>query len=829
VRLTYGANATPSKYTYDHAGRAKTLTTWRSFNVSTGIGNGSGDVTTWNYNDAGLLKSKRHADNKGPDYTYDQAGRLKTREWARSVGGVRLKTTYNYDAQTGNINGVDYSDNTYTADISYGGFDRLGRPSTVADASGSRSLSFSGIYPTGATYTAGAFPGLNVAAPKDGYGRPNSLSLTVNGTTDYAIYYTWKGLDRLENIFWYQEFENEIDPYSFQDFSVHYDYEANSNLVSEISYSFYDSYGEGYSAPGLAFTRSHDKLNRVRSLGTLLDDDDDSSLTYAYNDRNQRSKMTSETGAYWAYTYDSDSSSRGAGQVTGAVRKNASGAVAPGFEFGYSYDGLGNRTSATANGSVSTYYQGATGTGSAGGNALNQYGSRSVPRLLDIAGLAEASSVWVNGQSTQRLGEHWFKRLSFSGDMAQWPTVTVSDSNGGYTSGKVLLKGQPEVYAYDDDGNQLSDGRWVYVWDMENRLSRMETGAVAIAAGVTRKRIDYAYDDRGRRVLKTVYDWNPSTANWQTSPAVKVGFAYDEWNLLAEFDLLSAYPTYIRKYIWGTDISGTMAGAGGVGGLVAIQYSVWNVDAVGSDANGNVVELIDMTTGQRRAHYDYDAFGNAYTQGTDGTLNPFRFSTKYTEADGALSGNETGLVYYGFRYYNPSTGRWPNRDPIEEPGAVLLRGEVLVVEGALDYAMNRNDPVNVIDYLGMYPLEECQRARQALMDCMMSQCANLAELEKKAKESCNDCAPKCKPCNPIAGTRMYRVDDATKVRSTTHHWINGKKEPIHTHHNYVTQRSPYAKVDPCKCEVREDKDTATVGYSPAPGEIPQVQPTGGGF
>jgi RHS repeat-associated protein len=186
-------------------------------------------------------------------------------------------------------------------------------------------------------------------------------------------------------------------------------------------------------------------------------------------------------------------------------------------------------------------------------------------------------------------------------------------------------------------------------------------------------------------------------------------------------------------------------------------------------------------------------------------------------------------VYYGFRYYNPSTGRWPNRDPIEEPGAVLLRGEVLVVEGALDYAMNRNDPVNVIDYLGMYPLEECQRARQALMDCMMSQCANLAELEKKAKESCNDCAPKCKPCNPIAGTRMYRVDDATKVRSTTHHWINGKKEPIHTHHNYVTQRSPYAKVDPCKCEVREDKDTATVGYSPAPGEIPQVQPTGGGF
>jgi RHS repeat-associated protein len=40
-------------------------------------------------------------------------------------------------------------------------------------------------------------------------------------------------------------------------------------------------------------------------------------------------------------------------------------------------------------------------------------------------------------------------------------------------------------------------------------------------------------------------------------------------------------------------------------------------------------------------------------------INPFLFSTK-------LYDSETGLYYYGYRYYDPSTGRWPNRDPLCE-------------------------------------------------------------------------------------------------------------------------------------------------------------------
>jgi RHS repeat-associated protein len=46
-------------------------------------------------------------------------------------------------------------------------------------------------------------------------------------------------------------------------------------------------------------------------------------------------------------------------------------------------------------------------------------------------------------------------------------------------------------------------------------------------------------------------------------------------------------------------------------------------------------------------------------------------------ATNALQGNydppETmGVTYYGYRWYDPHTGRWPSRDPIEERGGLNL-------------------------------------------------------------------------------------------------------------------------------------------------------------
>ncbi len=49
------------------------------------------------------------------------------------------------------------------------------------------------------------------------------------------------------------------------------------------------------------------------------------------------------------------------------------------------------------------------------------------------------------------------------------------------------------------------------------------------------------------------------------------------------------------------------------------------------------------------------------------------------------------VMYYGYRFYDPETGRWPSRDPIEEEGGINLYGFV------------GNDGVNEWDVLGMYP------------------------------------------------------------------------------------------------------------------------------
>jgi RHS repeat-associated protein len=60
-----------------------------------------------------------------------------------------------------------------------------------------------------------------------------------------------------------------------------------------------------------------------------------------------------------------------------------------------------------------------------------------------------------------------------------------------------------------------------------------------------------------------------------------------------------------------------------------------------------------------------------------------------TRFHGENRDDETGFYNYGYRYYDPKTGRWPSRDPIEENGGVNLYGFVY------------NDGVNQWDYLGL--------------------------------------------------------------------------------------------------------------------------------
>ena len=131
-----------------------------------------------------------------------------------------------------------------------------------------------------------------------------------------------------------------------------------------------------------------------------------------------------------------------------------------------------------------------------------------------------------------------------------------------------------------------------------------------------------------------------------------------------------------------------MQGAGGVGGLLA-EISPSASEFVCFDGNGNVKALVDTTSSSLVAQYEHGPFGEFFlSTGSMALFNPFRFSTKYQDA-------ETDFLYYGYRFYNLNVGRWLSKDPIEEAGGQNL------------YAFSRNDQVNQIDYVGLCPPGGC--------------------------------------------------------------------------------------------------------------------------
>jgi YD repeat-containing protein len=112
---------------------------------------------------------------------------------------------------------------------------------------------------------------------------------------------------------------------------------------------------------------------------------------------------------------------------------------------------------------------------------------------------------------------------------------------------------------YDDDGNATAyplpvnpSANATLTWDAENRLTS------ATVNGVT---TNYAYDAQSRRIAKT------STINNQQST---ISYLYDGWNVIAEYvGSAGLQPALSKTYLWGLDLSGTLQGAGGVGGLLA--------------------------------------------------------------------------------------------------------------------------------------------------------------------------------------------------------------------------------------------------------------------
>ena len=297
---------------------------------------------------------------------------------------------------------------------------------------------------------------------------------------------------------------------------------------------------------------------------------------------------------------------------------------------------------------------------------------------------AAAATVTVDAQSAYRHGNFYRAQLpvnNSTGPVSVAVTTTAVEHQGGVlpdlvatTGGHYFLPQTPEVYTYDLDGNLLTDGRWRYTWDGENHLVSLQP--LSVAAG--NQTLNFEYDRVGRRIRKTVRTITGSSS----TITADTKFVYDGWNLIAELN--AADNTVLCSYVWGPDLSGTLQGAGGVGGLlVARPGSGMAAQFACYDGNGNITAYVDAGTGLAASQFEYGPFGEVIrATGPLAKLNPFLFSTHYYEW-------ETGLYYSKGRYYDPIPGRFLSRDPIEEKGGLNL------------YGYCANDGINKVDPLGL--------------------------------------------------------------------------------------------------------------------------------
>ncbi|MBL9215485.1 MAG: type IV secretion protein Rhs, partial [Opitutaceae bacterium] len=301
-------------------------------------------------------------------------------------------------------------------------------------------------------YTAGLLDNHSVERSFDGTHRLSAISVP----TIYTAGYSYDGASRLDTV-------------TSGANTATYAYVTNSSLVDSVTF-------KQSSTTRLTTTKVHDKLNRITSITNTPSASSAQSVAYTYNNANQRTKATREDSRYWDYGYDT------LGQVTSAVKKASGGGAIAGLTYGYTYDDLGNRKTATVNAQVSAY----TAT------LLNQYSQRTVPGVIDVFGEAQADATVtvkypaVSGEifATTREGAYFHKQLTVDNSSAdQNPAVKITGVKNLVGAGgedavteitrSAFVPETPEVFSYDADGNLLADARWTYTWDAENRLVAM--------------------------------------------------------------------------------------------------------------------------------------------------------------------------------------------------------------------------------------------------------------------------------------------------------------------------------------------------------------------
>ncbi|WP_194924209.1 DUF6531 domain-containing protein [Catenulispora pinisilvae] len=356
---------------------------------------------------------------------------------------------------------------------------------------------------------------------------------------------------------------------------------------------------------------------------------DGETAAYTYNPDEQMATQAAD-GTTSTYSYDP------AGHYTGYVAPNSAGA--PIAAETRTYDAAGNLASigtANAGGTVSSWAVTRDADNRPTGITATRTGQATTSKgyTYDLDGRLQSESCTAatasldcpaGSQNTAWTYDNVGNRLT----QTTGGTVTNYNYNNLDELTTSTTGGTTTTYSYDTDGNLTGDGTSAYTYDANNHLTGVTTGSTTAA---------FTLDAQGNRTAITTGSntqnliWDPNSPlpqlAYQTGPAGDLGdYHYD--------------PT-------GTPQS--------------IKTATGNL-FLAHDDQGSVTDLIDQN-GTLQAQYAYTAFGiespSSTSNQADLASNPFGYTGQLN--DSAISGDQDLRA----RDYDPATGRFGGRDPID--------------------------------------------------------------------------------------------------------------------------------------------------------------------
>jgi RHS repeat-associated protein len=323
------------------------------------------------------------------------------------------------------------------------------------------------------------------------------------------------------------------------------------------------------------------------------------------------------------------------------------------------------------------------------GGGLSYTQSFDYDALNRLTTSSESGSAWSQTNAYDRYGN---RQIDYGG--GSYNLAFSSTANRITTSG----------YSYDSAGNLTNDTGHAYTFDAENKISKVDTVAA------------YTYDGEGQRVRKLVGE--------------NLRFIYGIGGQeIAEFSGSSG--ALQKEYIYGAS-----------GLLATIEPTAVSSNGTRYTTSDNLgtPRVVTNSSAAVISRHDYKPFGEEIGSGIGGRTTGMGYSAdgirqKFTQKERDI---ETGLDYFGARYYGSPQGRFTSPDPL------LSSGRPEMPESWNRYAYVLNNPLRFIDPDGLYEwgaslggnaaddkVNEDIRQRRALFRATLAKDqANLASLEK---------------------------------------------------------------------------------------------------